>query len=225
MTEHSSYSWTCLKCGLPNFSTAIFDDFLISDCYSVLESSLPPTTSTPIKNKRTQKNSTKLKNLNIHFQSVVNKVPDFLCMIDTEKPDVVIGTESWLSPEISNGAIFPLGYTAYRMDRKSKTRSGGVFILVRDNIVCSEQAQFHTNCEMVWVKLEVTGVHPLYICAYYKPKEEDQESLLELHQSVEEVKKHAKGNIWILGDFNLPKLTWTDNIPTLKPDCTCKVKR
>ena len=177
MAEHSSYSWNCLKCGLPNFSRAIYEDFSTSDCstnnFSVLDSSLPPRTSTPIKKKTFQKNSNKLKILNINFQSIVNKVPEFQCVIDTEKPDVVIGTESWLSPEISSSEIFPLGYTAYRRDRDSKKRSGGVFVLVRDNIVCTEQTQFHTNCEMVWVKLEVAGVHPLYICAYYKPKEDD----------------------------------------------------
>ena len=90
---------------------------------------------------------------------------------------------------------------------------------VRNDLVCTEQAQFHTNCEIVWVKLEVAGAHPLFICAYYKPKEEDQESLEELRRSVDELKKHSKGNIWILGDFNLPNLTWTDNIPSMKPDC------
>ena len=57
MAEHASYSWHCLKCGLPNFSTAIYDDFsLSSDCcsvnnFSVLDNSLPPRTSTQIKRK------------------------------------------------------------------------------------------------------------------------------------------------------------------------------
>ena len=37
------------------------------------------------------KPSSKLKILNINFQSVVNKVPEFHCLTDTEKPDVVIG--------------------------------------------------------------------------------------------------------------------------------------
>ena len=85
----------------------------------------------------------------------------------------------------------------------------------------SDSDQFRTNCEMVWVKLEVAGVHPLYICAYYKPKEDDQESLLELRQSIEKIKRQTsetKGNIWVLGDFNLPKINWTDSTPTVKPD-------
>ena len=184
MAEHASYSWHCLNCGLPNFCTDYYEDFSLSDCslnnYSVLDNSLPQMTSTPIKKKPVKTNSNKLKIININFQSVVNKVPELHLLIDTEKPDVVIGTESWLAPEISSGEIFPPDYTAYRTDRKSKTRSGGVFILVRNSLICTEQAQFRTNCEMVWVKLEVAGVHPLYICAYYKPKEDDQESLLEL---------------------------------------------
>ena len=62
----------------------------------------------------------------------------------------------------------------------------------------------------------------LDICAFYNPKEGNQEDLLELRRSIEEVNKKAKGNIWILGDFNLPKLTWPDSIPTLKPDCAFK---
>ena len=66
-------------------------------------------------------------------------------------------------------------------------------------------------------------MHPLYICAYYKPKEDDQENLLELRQSIEKVKRQTsetKGNIWVLGDFNLPKINWTNSTPTVKPDCS-----
>ena len=57
MAEHTSYSWTCLKCGLPNFGTTLFDDFSASYCssnsFSVLEaSSLSPKTSTPSKKEK-----------------------------------------------------------------------------------------------------------------------------------------------------------------------------
>ena len=94
--------------------------------------------------------------------------------------------------------------------------------MVRADIVCNEQPQFKTDCEILWVKIEITGVHPLFLCAFYRPKEENQDNLIELGKSIEKVKAKAKGNILILVDFNLPKLTWTDNIPTLKPDCSLK---
>ena len=41
--------------------------------------------------------------------------------------------------------------------------------------------------------------------------------MLELRKSVELV----KCNILVLGDFNLPKLTWAENIPSVKSDCSC----
>ena len=52
-------------------------------------------------------------------------------------------------------------------------------------------------------------------------KKDDLDSLLELRKSLDLVSKH-KGNIWLLGDFNMPKLTWPDYTPVLKPDYSCK---
>ena len=100
-----------------------------------------------------------------------------------------------------------------RLANVTKIAKFNLLSIVRNSLICTEQAQFRTNCEMVWVKLEVTGVHPLYICAYYKPSEEDQDSMMELRRSVEIVKRQTsetKGNIWVLGDFNLPNLNRTD---------------
>ena len=49
---------------------------------------------------------------------------------------------------------------AFRADRKSRTmRSGGVFILVQDNLRCTKVIDFQTECELLWVKLEV-----LFVC-------------------------------------------------------------
>ena len=74
MTEHSSYSWNCLKCGLPKFSTTIFDDLSTSYCSSnsfrVLEgSSLSPKTSTPVKKKNRFGKQNKFRIINLNFQS------------------------------------------------------------------------------------------------------------------------------------------------------------
>ena len=47
--------------------------------------------------------------------------------------------------------------------------------------------------------------------------------MLELRRSIELLKRQTaetKGNIWVFGDFNLPKLTWTDRSPSVKPDCS-----
>ena len=156
-----------------------------------------------------KQNPGKLKVLNINFISVVNKVPEFHCLVDAEKPDIIVGTESWLSLDMCDSEVFPPGYV----------RRGG--ILVRDNLRVTEQPEFKADCELIWVKLKVSGFHPLYIGAYYKHHEDDLISLTELPKSIKQVGK-KNGNIWFLGDFNLPGLTWTENIPLSRPNLSCK---
>ena len=69
--------------------------------------------------------------INVNCQSVKNKIPELHTLLDTEKPDILIGTESWLTPDIQNSEIIPpdLGYSIFREDRTSSI-GGGVFILV-----------------------------------------------------------------------------------------------
>ena len=142
--------------------------------------------------------------------------------MDTEDPDIVIGTESWLSPDIESSEIFPEGYHSFHADRKSNVkRIGGVFILVRNSLICTEQPQFQTNCEILWVKVEITGNRPLFVGAYYRRVEDDLESLREFQDSVSRVREHSD-NVWVLGDFNLPKLSWPENSPEMKPYCSYK---
>ena len=67
MIEHESYTWNCMKCGLPNFNTTYFDG----------SPSIDLSTSTPAK-KISQKFGKKqisksLKILNINCQSIVNQ--------------------------------------------------------------------------------------------------------------------------------------------------------
>ncbi|MES9880858.1 MAG: hypothetical protein ABW185_08260, partial [Sedimenticola sp.] len=213
-----SYSWNCLLCGLPNFSSSFFDSsasLTTSNMFSDLDLSASPIrlTSTPMKrtdsqNKNKQNRPRTLKLLNINFQSIVNKQAEFYALLDEEKPDIVVGTETWLSPNILSSELFPanLGYTPYREDRKSTTtRSGGVIILVSHRLICTAKPDFKTDCEITWVSIEVVGAKPTHIAAFYRPREDDLISIEELRKSVEQVSK-KKGNIWISGDFNLPKL-------------------
>ena len=115
----------------------------------------------------------------------MNKVQEFHILLDTENPDIVIGTESWLLPDIARSEVFPVGYQSFRADRTSKASRGrGVFILVRNKFPCTEQPQFQTKCEIIRVKLGITGNRPLLIGAYYRPGEDDLEGLQELQNSI-----------------------------------------
>ena len=56
-------------------------------------------------------------------------------------------------------------------DREKDAMGEGIFILVRDYFIASEQKQFKTNCEIVWVKVNIASAKSLFVAAHYKPKE------------------------------------------------------
>jgi len=64
--------------------------------------------------------------LQVNCRSIYNKTLDIWNLIDTYNPDVVKGTKSWLSEEISTAKVFRADYTSFRRDRH--TRSGRVFV-------------------------------------------------------------------------------------------------
>jgi len=72
--------------------------------------------------------------LQVNCSSICNKIVEFWNLIDTYNPDVVIGTESWLSEEINKAEVFRDDYITFRRDRCS--RGGGVFICVKNYIDC-----------------------------------------------------------------------------------------
>ena len=59
-------------------------------------------------------------------------------MIESTKPDIVIGCESWLDNSISSTEVFPSDYKAYRKDRRDGSH-GGVFTLVQTNFKVMSQ--------------------------------------------------------------------------------------
>ena len=131
------------------------------------------------------------------------------------------GTESWLTPKHLDREFFShsLGYPPFREDRGAGTVGGGVFILVKDTMIATEQRQLKTDCEIIWVKLDIVAAKPLYIAAYYRPKERGAHSLKELNMSLEKVRTR-KGNTWVLGDFNFAEFSWdSEHVPTINPGC------
>ena len=70
-----------------------------------------------------------IKILNINFQSIKNKVADLHALLDAEKPDILIATETWLKEDVKTCELFPSNYTFYRKDRPDGY--DGVLIAVR----------------------------------------------------------------------------------------------
>ena len=68
------------------------------------------------------------------FQSCRNKTQELEHLITSVKPDVIIGTETWLNSTINSNEIIKsaLGFNVYRKDRPNKSY-GGVLIAVTND--------------------------------------------------------------------------------------------
>ena len=92
--------------------------------------------------------------------------------------------------------------------------------MVRNTFVATEQKELQTDCEIIWVKLELEGCKSLYIASYYRPQEGDSHSFEELRKSLEHVSQ-LKGEVWVLGDLNFPDISWSEeHVPSVKLGCS-----
>ena len=154
-------------------------------------------------------------NLKLISELVSSDKSVLLCFYATE---VWPGTETWLTAEIHDNEYFPpeLGYTVYLRDMTGQ-KGGGVIILVNSKSTSELKSAYHTNCENLWVQLNLAGSKSVLIGAYYKPHESDQARFEELIISLTLVNQ-TNSTVWLLGDFNLPKVHW-ENLKPL-PDCS-----
>lgn len=143
----------------------------------------------------------------INCQSIKSKQASFENLISTYDPDFFVGTESWLSPDITNNEIFPLGYSIYRKDRSD--HHGGVFFGCRDAYMC-RNIDIQTTCEIVSCKVDLQ-LGTLLIISVYRPPYNDLTYMEALCNTIESlILDHPNSIIWIAGDINLPNINWSD---------------
>ena len=164
---------------------------------------------TPIYKPKRKKLIENFKVAIINCQSIKNKVTQFGTFMDVTQPDIVIGTESWLTPEVSNSKIFPAGYNILRKDRVmgDKKSGGGVFLLVRSKYTCTE-INTDSDCEMILAKLELHNQKSVTIGAFYRPPWADEEYMEKFISCMSTINPNHDKNLWITGDFNLPHIDW-----------------
>jgi hypothetical protein len=146
--------------------------------------------------------------LQVHCRSILNKILEFWNLVDTYNPDVVIGTESWLSDEINNAEVFRDGYITFRRD--TSTRGGGEFICVKNYIDCRE---LWTDDDFEMIAVELKGRDPKFtweIVGIYRALNEDLRVIERLAAQTDYIGNSMKCSI-IGGDLNLPYADWNGN--------------
>ena len=88
-------------------------------------------------------------------------------MLESVKPDIVIGTETWLDNSIKDSEIFPSGYRIHRKDRKTGN-GGGVLIAAKEEFNSEDVPELDTDCEIIWTRLKLIGNGTVYSCSFYR---------------------------------------------------------
>ena len=158
-----------------------------------------------------------LRILNINCQSIQSKRAELQTALQYIQPDLVFGTESWLSSDIATSEIFPPEYNVFRKDRNQF--GGGVFILTHKSLTVEEQPELTTNCETKWVRIKLQNRSDLHAGVFYMPHRNLQDTV-ELEKSLNKLTlngaKHC--DIILAGDFNCPDVDWNSN--TIQPNAS-----
>ncbi|XP_053372574.1 uncharacterized protein LOC123561157 isoform X1 [Mercenaria mercenaria] len=197
-------------CSTPSHTSAArlsdlhFDSTMSSIGSPTAASSPKPTTPSNHNNKK------HFCIVTVNFQSIRKKGKDIVILVETISPDVIIGTETWLSSDISSSEFFnpSLGYNVYRNDRKSDAH-GGVIIAVKNNLEFTNVTS-GSNIEFI----QLPKKKQMVIGAYYRPPDRvDDQYILKTYEEISALRStHKKAVFIVSGDFNVPDIQWADNI-------------
>ena len=156
-----------------------------------------------------QSQATNFRIVAINFSVCANK-EEFWCLIDAAKPDVIIGSETWLKPDISYSEIFPPGYHVYRKDRADGY--GGVLLGISASL---NSNKIETEGKFVAAKV-LGSKHTIIFAAAYRQSRSDQIYMDTVNQTLSTLcHKFSNMPIWIGDDMNLPDIEWeTEQLTT-----------
>ena len=118
----------------------------------------------------------------MNCQSIKNKKVAFSVFVDEHKLNIIIGSESWISPAVYSSELFPANYIVFRKDREDGY--GGVFILCSRRLF-SENLPLTTTYEVVVCCIRsLSNSNSLVACSVYRPP---SSNCMYMEQSLEEI--------------------------------------
>ena len=133
-------------------------------------------------------------------------------LVNSFQPDVLLITESHLSHSLTNATVAIPGYEVLHNDSGSSPKHG-VCAFVKDTLRFDEVDVLHTNC----LSLRLTKLN-IYVYVVYRPPSNSPEQNQALIDFL--LDSCADKEVAILGDFNLPSVTWKDQRPCGSPSRT-----
>ena len=120
-------------------------------------------------------------------------------MVESTKPDVILGTDTWLSDGIHSSYVFKpaLGYNVYRPYRPQEPY-GGVLLAVKDGIEVLD-IERNREFELITGTIKV-GKKKMILASYYRPPDKTYDFYLAAVQTeFNRLKSKHNNAIFIIG--------------------------
>ncbi|XP_053396163.1 uncharacterized protein LOC128556153 [Mercenaria mercenaria] len=143
--------------------------------------------------------------MHLNIQSLKPKID--ILEIEAQPYDILIFTESWLSPATSNDdLLIPNFQTPFRCDRNDRI-GGGVTIYIRDGLLAKHRDDLSVaGIEALW--LEINFRHRVIIVGgIYRPPDSNNQQWLLLEQSIDQAFNQPCDNILVAENTDLNKAT------------------
>lgn len=165
-----------------------------------------------------QSNNNILDSLHIYYQNVRGirtKSKNFYLQTLATNGDVITLTETWLNNSHKSEEYFGNDFIVYRRDRShlnSSASIGGGVLLAISSKIHSEQLNLDgfDHLEFICTKLTFKKTKFIIYCLYIPPNA----TIDTFHDHIEAIKKikyNINETLIIIGDFNLPSITWIEN--------------
>jgi exonuclease III len=176
-------------------------------------------------------NSLSLYSINLfNARSLKNKFCELHCHLNKDNPDIVCITETWLHSSTPDSAVISeSNFSPFRKDRPNDREGGGVCILI--NNATTEAVHFNVPTKYESLELVVIDIVSTASCfrlfvAYRPPSSSDYDpvslSFTSLLCECIESLIPLNSTFVLCGDFNFPKITWSNdhNILTNVNSCS-----
>ena len=128
-------------------------------------------------------------------------------LVESTKPDIIFGKETWLSEDIKSTYFFKpaLSFKVYRRDRPNDPH-GGVLLAVKSDLEVLD-IELHSTLELLSGTIKIEHKKMVRAAFYRPPNMVDPLYLQEVAQAFTTLKQKFKKAIFIVaGDFNLPDI-------------------
>ena len=93
-----------------------------------------------------------------------NKTAELANVVGYVDPSILLLSETKLNDRVSSSKFLPENYTGFRRDRAP---AGGVLVAIKDTLVAREVELIDVSIEIIWVKILLKNLHPLYVGSFY----------------------------------------------------------